>query len=144
MEKSSVVYVAMSADLIHHGHVNIINIAAKLGPVVVGILTDEAMISYKRKPINNWYCRKTVMEAMKGVVACIPQDTLDYVPNLMTLRPSYVVHGSDWKEGVQSETRQRVIECLSKWGGELVEPEYTKGISTTDLIKRCNSSEKRE
>ena len=49
------------------------------------------------------------------------------------MRPDYVVHGNDWKEGVQAETRKNVIECISEWGGELVEVPYTKGISSTSL-----------
>ena len=64
----------------------------------------------------------------------IPQATLDYVENLRELRPDFVVHGDDWKEGVQTETRQRVIDALAEWGGELVEPHYTAGVSSTQKI----------
>lgn len=55
------------------------------------------------------------------------------------MRPAYVVHGSDWKTGTQSQVRQRVLETLNKWGGELVEPEYTGGISTTQIIEVCKN-----
>jgi phosphoenolpyruvate phosphomutase len=70
----------------------------------------------------------------------IPQLTHDYTPNLKLLRPSYVVHGSDWKTGVQSKARERVIEVIKEWDGELIEPKYTEGISTTDIISRCKRS----
>jgi len=127
------VYVGMSADLVHPGHLNIINEARKLGEVTVGLLTDEAIASYKRLPYMTYKQRKIVVENIKGVFEVIPQTTLDYVPNLKMLKPDFVVHGDDWKEGVQQKTRQRVIEALAEWGGKLVEVPYTKGISSTQL-----------
>ena len=137
MNKSDIVYVAMAADIIHLGHINIIETASTLGPVVIGLLTDDAIQSYKRQPIITWEQRRKVISSVKGVSIVIPQTTHDYVPNLETLRPAYVVHGSDWKTGTQSAVRQRVLETLNKWGGQLVEPEYTGGISTTQIIQKC-------
>jgi phosphoenolpyruvate phosphomutase / 2-hydroxyethylphosphonate cytidylyltransferase len=131
--RPKIVYVGMSADLIHPGHLNIINTARQLGEVTVGLLTDEAIASYKRLPFLSYEQRKMIVENIKGVTQVIPQETLDYVPNLRTLRPDYVVHGDDWRTGVQKETRARVIEILSEWGGRLVEPTYTAGISSTQL-----------
>ena len=69
---------------------------------------------------------------MKGVSDVIEQSTLDYVPNLMKIKPDYVVHGDDWKTGTQRKTRERVIETLAIWGGKLIEPVYTKHVSSTD------------
>ena len=129
------VYVAMSADIIHPGHLNIIKEAAKLGDVTVGVLTDAAIVSYKRLPYMSYEQRAAVVRALKGVAEVIPQEQLDYIPNLLKLKPDYVVHGTDWREGVQAKTRQRVIDTLAIWGGELVEPEYTEGISSTQLNK---------
>ena len=103
------VYVAMSADLIHHGHLNVINEARKLGEVTIGLLTDKAIASYKRLPFLSYEQRKNIIENIKGVSQIVPQETLDYTPNLKELRPDYVVHGDDWKTGVQKETRRRVI-----------------------------------
>lgn len=127
------VYVAMSADLIHPGHLNIISEARKLGEVTVGLLTDRAIASYKRLPYLSFAQRKVIVENLVGVAKVVPQDTLDYVPNLLKLKPDYVVHGDDWKTGVQQETRARVTETLQEWGGELIEPKYTSGISSTML-----------
>lgn len=129
------VYVAMSADIIHPGHLNIIKEAAKLGNVTVGVLTDAAIASYKRLPYMNYEQRSAVVAQLKGVSQVIPQEQLDYIPNLEKLKPDYVVHGTDWREGVQAKTRQGVIDTLAKWGGQLVEPEYTEGISSTQLNK---------
>ncbi|CAD7287309.1 phosphoenolpyruvate mutase [Campylobacter suis] len=127
------VYIGMSADLVHPGHINIIKIAAQYGDVIVGLLTDGAIVSYKRLPYMNYEQRKAVIENIKGVTQVIAQDTLDYRPNLEKIKPDYVVHGSDWRDGVQAQTRQQVIGTLAKWGGELIEPDYTQGISSTKL-----------
>jgi len=127
------VYVGMSADLIHSGHLNIIKEAGKYGDVIVGVLTDEAIVSYKRLPFLSTEERKVIVENIKGVSEVVLQETLDYVPNLEKLKPDYVVHGDDWRTGPQRETRERVIKTLDKWGGKLIEPKYTPGISSTKL-----------
>jgi len=129
------VYVGMSADLVHPGHLNVIKVAASLGEVTVGLLTDAAIASYKRVPFMSFDQRREVVENLKGVHRVVAQDTLDYVPNLEKLRPEIVVHGDDWRNGVQRETRSRVINALAQWGGELVEVPYTEGISSTALQK---------
>lgn len=133
MQKKKIVYVGMSADLIHPGHLNIISEAKKLGDVYIGLLTDKAIASYKRLPYLNYNQRKEIIEAIKGVKKVIPQDSLDYRQNLRNIKPDIVVHGDDWKEGVQRDTRKQVIDTLKEWGGELVEIEYTKGISSTKI-----------
>ncbi|MFA6404133.1 MAG: phosphoenolpyruvate mutase [Salinivirgaceae bacterium] len=127
------VYVGMSADLIHPGHLNIINEAKKLGDVTVGLLTDKAIASYKRLPALKYEQRKIIIESIKGVSEVVAQDELDYSPNLRKLKPDYVVHGDDWKKGVQQQTRQKVIDTLKEWGGQLHEVPYTQGISSTQL-----------
>ena len=133
--KSKIVYIGMSADLIHQGHLNIIAEGRKLGKVIIGLLTDEAIASYKRLPLIAFDERKLIVENMKGVEKVVPQSTLDYVPNLKEIKPDFVVHGDDWKSGVQKEVRKRVLKTIAEWGGELVEPKYTEGISSTDLIE---------
>ncbi|MBC8257280.1 MAG: phosphoenolpyruvate mutase [Candidatus Marinimicrobia bacterium] len=134
MKNQKLVYIGMSADLIHQGHLNIIREGLKLGEVYIGLLTDEAIAGYKRLPLIAFNERKLIVENLKGVEKVVPQNTLDYVPNLKKLKPDFVVHGDDWKTGVQKEVRQRVIDTLAEWGGKLVEPKYTEGISSTDLI----------
>ena len=129
----SIVYVGMSADLIHPGHMNILKEASKYGNVIVGLLTDKAIASYKRLPALTYDQRKEIISNIKHVFTVIPQHTLDYTENLKAYKPDYVVHGDDWKQGVQKEVRQKVINTLSKWGGELIEIPYTKGISSTQL-----------
>lgn len=128
------VYVGMSADLIHHGHLNIIKVARQHGRVTIGLLTDAAIASYKSLPHLPFEQRQLIVGSLKGVDEVVPQESLDYVPNLERYRPDFVVHGDDWRTGVQRVTRQRVIDALAQWGGELIEVPYTAGISSS-LIK---------
>ena len=129
----------MSADLIHKGHINIIQEANKYGYVIVGLLTDKAIESYKRIPLISYDNRKLILDNLKGIQEVVPQETLDYVPNLLKIKPDYVVHGDDWKVGVQKVVRENVIKTINKWGGKLIEPNYTSGISTTDLLSEIQS-----
>ena len=103
----------MSADIIHPGHLNIIHEAQKLGSVIVGVLTDAAIASYKRLPYLSYEQRSLIVKNIKGVEEVIPQTTLDYTPNLEHIKPDFVVHGDDWKEGIQKETRQKVIDTIA-------------------------------
>ena len=135
LSEKKTVYVAMSIDLVHPGHLNIINEASKYGTVIVGLLTDQAIASYKRVPIMEYKDRYTVVSAIKNVSKVIKQNTHDYSPNLRKLKPNYVLHGDDWKYGVQKNVRAKVIKELKKWNGKLIEVPYTKGISSTKLIE---------
>ncbi len=123
----------MSADLIHDGHINLIKSASEYGDVVVGLLTDEAIASYKRLPALTYDQRKIVVSSIKWVSSVIPQYTLDYTENLKKIKPEIVVHGDDWKTGVQKKTRDQVLDTLKSWGGKLIEIPYTEGVSSTKL-----------
>lgn len=133
-EKRKTVYVPMAADIVHPGHVNILKTAASYGDVIVGLFTDEAIASYKRVPYMKYDQRKIVIENMKGVVKVVPQITKDYEPNLRELRPDYMVHGTDWREGPLAKVREKAIATMAEWGGKVIEPEYTKGVSSTAII----------
>lgn len=123
----------MGTDIIHHGHINIIEKARELGEVTIGLLSDEAVTKYSRMPFLEYEERKQILENIKGVHEVVLQKQLDYEANLRSLKPDYVVHGTDWKVGPQKHIREKVICILKEWGGELVEPEYTEGISSTGL-----------
>lgn len=133
MKKNKKVYVGMSADLVHPGHINIVKKAAVLGDVIVGLLTDKAIASYKRVPFMEWNQRFEVISSLKGVTEVVAQHTLDYRPNLLEIKPDYVVHGDDWKSGVQAKVRQDVIDTLAEWNGKLIEIPYTANISSSSL-----------
>lgn len=146
--KKNVVYVGLAADILHEGHINILNIAKNHGTVVVGLLTDDAIVTYKRLPFLNYSQRETIVKNLKMVDRVIPQKTLDYSFNLKKIKPKYVVHGNDWKKGVQQKIREKVIKVLQKWGGELIEPDYTKNVSSTvirnNIFKSGITSEQRK
>ena len=127
------VYIGMSADIIHPGHLNIIKKGQELGEVTIGLLTDQAISSYKRLPYLTYDQREEILNNIKGVVNVIKQDTLDYTENLKIIKPDYVVHGDDWKEGVQRSTREKVVKTLKKWNGQVIDIPYTKGINSTLL-----------
>ena len=135
MDKKELVYVPMAVDILHPGHINITKQAAKYGKVIVGLISDEAIKSYKRVPYMNYEMRKIIIENVKGVDEVICQEIKDYSPNLIKLKPKYMVHGTDWREGPLADVRQKAIDLMASWGGEVIEPEYTKGVSSSQLIK---------
>ena len=135
MNKKELVYVPMAVDILHPGHINIIKEAVKYGKVIVGLFSDEAIKSYKRVPYMNYEMRKIIIENVKGVDEVICQEIKDYSPNLIKLKPKYMVHGTDWREGPLANVRQKAIDLMASWGGEVIEPEYTKGVSSSQLIK---------
>ena len=130
------VYLAMSADLITPGHVSMIQEARTMGEVVIGLLIDSAIAGYQRLPYMRYEERKVVLENIVGVKEVVPQETLDYVPNLLLIKPDFVLHRDDWNTGVLRETRQRVIDTLKQWGGELIEPNPMPGI-TAEALNRA-------
>jgi phosphoenolpyruvate phosphomutase len=129
------VYVPMVADCLHPGHLNIIKIAASLGEVTVGLFSDEAVASYKRVPYLNYEQRKAVVESIKGVSHVVKQNEKDYEPNLRKYKPDYMVHGTDWLEGPLKAVRDKAVEIMAEWGGTIVEPKYTEGVSSSDFHK---------
>jgi len=133
--KPKVVYTVTCADFLHPGHINIINESKKLGKVIVGLMTDEAIATYKRVPVLSYEQRKQLVESIKGIWKVVPQRTLDYTENLRLYKPDIVTNGDDWRTGVQKETRAKVIETLKEWNGQLVEFPYTQGISSTFIIE---------
>ena len=127
------VYVAFTADILHRGHFNVLNKAAALGEITVGLLTDKAISAYKQIPFLDYSQREIIVKNLKMVKKVIPQHTLDYRPNLRKIRPDFVVHGNDWRKGILKKTRLQVINELKKWSGKLVEIPYTKNISSSDI-----------
>ena len=138
MKKNKIVYCGLSADILHEGHINILKKANELGDVTVGLLTDEAIASYKKIPHLSYKQREIVLKNIKFVNKVVPQDTLDYRKNLLAIKPDFVVHGDDWKIGIQKKVRQNVIKLLKRWSGKLIEPKYTKDISSSIIKEKIN------
>lgn len=119
------VYMCCSTDYIHSGHIAIINKACRLGRLIIGVLSDEAVASYKRYPLLPFDERKSLFENIAGVEKVVEQKSLSYADNLRMLKPDYVVHGDDWVEGFQKPIREEVIGILKEYGGKLVEYPYS-------------------
>lgn len=134
----TIVYIALSADLLHPGHLNIISEGRKLcnkpeDRLIIGLLTDRAVASFKRMPYMTWDQRKIVVENVKGVTDVVPQDSSDYSENLRRYRPDYLLHGDDWLQGVLAPIREKARAVMQEWGGQIVDIPYTQGLDGTAL-----------
>ena len=119
------VYMSFSTDMLHSVHIAIIEKAAALGQLTIGVLTDQVIASYKRYPLLSYEERVNMLQSIRGVYRTVEQNSLSYADNLRKLRPDYVVHGDDWKSGVQKPIRDEVVSILNEYGGELVEYPYS-------------------
>ena len=129
------VYLGMVADIMHPGLTRIINEGARYGDVIIGLFTDKAVAEYKRLPYLTYEQRKEVVENIKGVSEVVAQDEWSYIPNLRRLKPDYIIHGDDWKLGMDMELREEVIKTMAEWGGQVIEIPYTKGINSSALVE---------
>ena len=134
MTKKKIAYVPLAVDILHEGHINIIKTAKKYGYVIVGLLTDRAIAQYKELTILNFNEREVLVKNLSYVDKVIAQDNHDYESILNQIKPDYFVHGDDWKLDNRKLIRKKVIKVLKKWNGKLIEPKYTKNISSS-LIK---------
>lgn len=132
---SKTVYLGMIADIMHPGLINIINEGAKYGDVIIGLFTDKVIATHKRLPVLTYDQRKEVVENINGVSKVVPQDEWSYVSNLKKIKPDYIIHGDDWKEGANKKIRQEVFKVMEELGGEVIEIPYTQGINSSKLAK---------
>ena len=137
MEK--IVYLGLTGDIIHPGIVNIISEGAKHGNLIIGLLTDNAIVSHKRLPYLTYEQRKQVLENIKGLSKVIPQEEWSYVPNLKKIKPDFIIHGDDWKTGSLSKIREEVIEAIKEWNGKIIEIPYTQGINSSKLAANMHN-----
>ena len=137
--ESRTVYMSFAADMLHSGHIAILKKASRLGRLVIGVLSDEAVSSYRRFPLLPFAERKAMMESISGVFRVVEQSTLSYRENLEALRPDIVVHGDDWCEGVQKPIRDEVVSVLASYGGQLVEFPYAREEKYRALEARTRS-----
>ena len=134
MNKKKIAYVPLAVDILHKGHINIIKIAKNYGRVIVGLLTDKAIVKYKELTVLNFEERKNLVKNLKHIDQVVAQDNYDYEEILNRIKPNYFVHGDDWKFDNRKIVRQKVIKILKKWNGRLIEPKYTKDVSSS-MIK---------
>lgn len=129
------VYTCFCTDVIHEGHLNIITEAKKYGDVVVGALSDEASIKYNKFPTVSLEERIELYKKIPGVSRVVVQDRMHYDDIVRELRPDYVIHGDNWREGPESVLRDQLIETLKKYGGELIEVPYTRNENVRKIDK---------
>ena len=127
------VYMCFSTEYIHSGHMAIINKARRLGRLIIGVLSDEAVANFKRFPLIPFEERKALLENIAGVERVVTQETLSYAKNLRALKPDYVVHGNDWCEGFQKPIREEVITVIAEYGGKLIEYPYSNNPKYREL-----------
>ncbi len=135
MYKKTRIYVGLSIDILHHGHINILEKASTYGEVIVGLLTDSAIAMGKRLPLLNYEQRLKIVQGIKYVSEVVPQEDWDYSNNLIKYKPEYMIHGDDWTEGPLAPYRDLAIGALNSYGGKLIEIPYTKDISSSKLVE---------
>jgi len=136
---SRTVYMCFSTDMLHSGHIAIIKKAERLGRLIIGVLSDEAVVSYKRFPLLPYSERKAMLENIAGVYRVIEQKELSYKENLEKYKPTYVVHGDDWRSGIQKPIRNEVVSVLASYGGTLVEFPYSNDEKYRQLENRARA-----
>lgn len=134
--KTPVVYLGLTGDILHPGIINIIQEGVKHGDLMVGLLTDQAIANHKRLPFLTFEQRKQIISAIAGVHEIVPQNEWSYANNIRQYKPNYLIHGDDWKDGIEAPIRTECIEALSEYGGTLIEIPYTKGFSSDGLNAR--------
>lgn len=139
MTNKKTVYMCFSTDIIHSGHIQIIRKAEKLGNLVIGVMSDEVVASYKRFPMIPFEERKIMFENIAGVSKVIEQKNISYKDVIEELKPDIIVHGDDWRQGVQKEIRDEVCILLASYGGRLVEYPYAKNEKYEEIEKRAKA-----
>lgn len=137
--ENRLVYMCFSTDMLHSGHIAIIKKAKKLGKLIIGVLSDEAVVSYKRFPLLPYTERKAMFENVVGVYKVVEQKSLSYKENLEKHKPDYVVHGDDWVSGFQKPIRDEVVSVLATYGGQLVEYPYANDDKYKALDNRARA-----
>lgn len=119
------VYTCFCTDMIHDGHLNIIREARKYGEVIIGVLSDEAMVRFNRFPGISFQERCRMIQELDGISQVVVQKDIMYDNIIQELRPDYVIHGDNWKEGPMKAIRNNVVKLLASYGGELIDIPYT-------------------
>jgi len=131
------VFVPMAADILHAGHINILKNASKYGSVIVGLMTNKGILSYKKKkPLFSYNHRKIILNNLKIVRKVIPINGLKYVNFAKKYKFDFFVHGSDWLKGPQSMQRLKLKLIMPEWKGKVIDIPYTKGFSSSKFKKQ--------
>ncbi|MCI8464451.1 MAG: phosphoenolpyruvate mutase [Lachnospiraceae bacterium] len=119
------VYTCFCTDMIHDGHLNIIREARKYGELIIGVLSDEAMVRFNRFPSVSFEERFRMVQQLEGISEVVVQKEIMYDHVIGELKPDYVIHGDNWKTGAMKAIRDNVEELLSAYGGQIIDVPYT-------------------
>lgn len=135
----SIVYTCFTTDIIHEGHLNIIKEAGKYGEVVVGVLSDRALVQYDRFPTNSFAERMEMIKNIPSVSRVVEQDTVMYTDIIEELRPDYIVHGDNWTKGTMKTIRDAVEKQVSEYGGKVIDIPYTYNPNVSKIEKKIKA-----
>jgi glycerol-3-phosphate cytidylyltransferase len=128
------IYLGLSLDIIHHGHINLINKAAKMGDLIVGLLTDKAISGHKKLPLLDYNQRKLILENIAGVTKVVPQNEWEYSKNILKYKPDIFIHGDDWNINKEGKLlKKNAIKAIKQIKSKLIEIPHTKNISSHSL-----------
>jgi choline-phosphate cytidylyltransferase/glycerol-3-phosphate cytidylyltransferase len=123
-----VVYTSGTFDMLHYNHLKMIEYARALGDIlIVGVNTDELVMSYKSEPIIPFEERIGLMKALKYPDIVIPQHSLDHLDKVKKLNFDIFVVGDDWAGK---------FDYLKEQGVSVVYFPYGKGITSTNLKEK--------
>ena len=132
--KRPIVFIPMAADIIHYGHIRLLEKSSKFGSIVVGLMTDKGLKSYKKKPYFNYQKRNELLASIKYIKLIIPLNGLVYNEISEIIKPDFFIHGSDWNKGPQNFQKKLLQKNMKKWSGKVITLKYTSGISSS-IIK---------
>jgi len=137
-----IVYSYVTADLFHYGHLQLLEKANELGDFhICGVLTDNAIESYKNKAIANYKERVAIISGLRCVDMVMTQHSKDPTENLKELHKQFknskliLVHGSDWKKIPGSN-------YINKIGGEVKRPQFYDKLSTKKVLSKIKEVHK--
>lgn len=127
------VYACFCTDVIHEGHLNIVRKAQEYGEVIIGVLSDEAMIRFNRFPTISFEERMALVKTIPGIKEVVVQNEVMYDHIIKELKPDYVIHGDNWKEAPLNAIRDNALKCLSEYGGEIIDVPYTYNAEVKEI-----------
>lgn len=131
-----IVYTCFCTDVIHEGHINILTEAKKYGKLIVGILSDSAMIRYNRFPTVDFAERVRIVEELGIADEIITQDDIMYDKVVAEIHPDYVIHGDNWKNGPEKAIRDNTEKLLEAYGGSIIDVPYTYNENVKRIDRR--------
>lgn len=130
------VYACFTTDVIHEGHRNIIHEAQKYGKVILGVLSDSAMVQFNRFPTISFEERRKLLSELPGISEVIVQNEVEYDAVIQKLKPDYIIHGDNWLTGPLQPIRERAQKQLAEYGGAIIDVPYTYNESVKRIDDR--------